>query len=540
MKKYLTSGVVIYSFLLASLFILSIFRITDNDVWWHLKTGGLIFNTHSIPRADVFSYTIFGKPWLAFEWLAQVLLYIVYKIGGLSALTLFKAFVVALIFSHTVRSHRSRDHFLAAVIIGLGFLIMRDGLRERPQLFTYFFVAAYTFALRTKKRPLFLIPMMQVAWANMHGPASLIGIGIVGLYTIFDDALHAERKIALFLGTAAAFFITPHAYKNAEYIYVFFRDGFNKLILEYRPPVFSGTYAPYFLFLGLAAAAAVWRLYRFFGSGGRETDHFRDALIIIFGAAGSLAAIRNIPVFALLAAPIVIETISDIFPRFSITELAEKNKVSAALCGVLLALFLYGGARALDPAGKYAFGIGDAHKARHAADFLIGNGIKGPVFNDYDFGGYMIWRLYPTEKVFVDGRLVEYGASFVERSFYFWKPEVWDDLEKEYKFNAAVIAQENYYSCKYLDDRPDWTLVYWDDGALVYLKDNKLNSPLIRKYGYECLRPNFWMSPEYLTRFPYKKVKAEAERSFAAAPYSVKAGLLSEWVMQQVTVDRKK
>ncbi|MFH1369164.1 MAG: hypothetical protein ABII64_08565 [Elusimicrobiota bacterium] len=524
---------ILYGVLLAMVFALSIFRITDNDVWWHLKTGEYILKNLTIPSTDIFSYTIYGKPWLAFEWLAQTLLYCVYWASGLSGLTVFKALAASLIFFIVLRSCKERNPYINAAIAALAFLVLRDGLRERPQLFTYFFAAAYTYEFRKKTKPLFVIPLMQVFWANMHGPASLIGVGLTALYVMFDEALNAERKAVLFFGTAAAAFITPHGYKIFEYFIIFFRDGFNRLILEYHPPALSVSYIPYCVFLILAGVVFVKLLVDFFSSGGKDTESFRDALIVLFGAAGSLAAIRNIPVFVLISLPAVCGALAGMKDRLKVPGRLHGNPLFPYIFGVVLAAVLWAGAKAFDAAGKYSFGLGDAHRARYAADFMKRNGIKGPLFNDYDIGGYLIWKFYPDEKVFIDGRLVEYGAKFVEQSFYFWNPEIWNKLEKEYGFTAAIIPQESYYSCKVLDERKDWILVYWDDGALIYLKDVPANKKLIKNYGCRFIRPNYPGNCEYLKQYPYWMVREEARLSFNLAPHSLRAKALKDWVYAQ-------
>lgn len=540
MKKYLTPNSIIYAFLLTAVFFLSIFRITDNDTWWHLKTGEYIVKHFSIPSIDIFSYTIYGKPWLAFEWFSQVLLYCVYFIGGLTGLTLFKAAAVVLIFALALRSARSKDIILTATIAALSFLVLRDGLRERPQLFTYFFAAAYTYIFRAKTKPLFLIPLLQVFWANMHGPASLIGVGLTALYVVFDDALNAERKAYLFFGTAAAFFITPHGLGNIHYLLGFFKNGFNQLILEYRPPVFTLNFITYYVFLLLAVAICARLIAQFFVSGGKETGYLRDALIIVFGATASLLAIRNIPIFVIITFPLIVDATAGILRRFRPVEPSGQDKLSRSfLAGaVIIAVFLTA-ARVSDINGKYAFGLGDAHKARYAVDFIKLKGIKGPVFNDYDFGGYLIWKLYPSNKVFIDGRLVEYGAGFVEQSFYFWKPKVWNKLEKEYGFTAAIVPQESYYTCRNLDDRKDWFLVYWDDGALVYVKDVPANKKLIKDFGYKFLRPNYSASYDYLKQFPYPQVRDEALHAVQMAPHSMRAKALNAWLVAQEKVNSR-
>lgn len=519
-----------YPFLFALVAGGSIFAVTDNDVWWHLKTGEYIIRSHSIPTVDIFSYTIAGRPWLAFEWLAQALLHLVYTAAGLSGLTLFKAAVVAAVFLLLLRSVRDEEPLAAFPLLAAGFLAMRDGLRERPQLFTYLFAAVYGYIFRMKKERAWLIPILQVFWANMHGPASVIGVALAAVYVPFEPSFSRNRKSALLVLTAAATFVTPHGWDIFRYFYVFFREGFNKLILEYQSPVFSPVFAAYFVLVLLSLVVIVRWFERFVAL--KERPDARDALALALGLAASFAAIRNIPVFAVIALPVLINEFSKIQRNVVRKGLSFRSPAAAAAAGaVMLSAFWFAGS-ALDTSGKYAFGTGDAHRARGAAAFLARARVKGPVFNDYDLGGYMIWKLWPEYRVFVDGRLVEYGAKFVEDSFYFWKPEIWGRLDKEYGFSAAVIPQESFYACGNIDRLKEWALVYWDDGALVYLKDVPANRKLIKLFGYRCIKPNYPGSLDYLKSYPYPAVRREVFRSAYFAPQSARARAMKEWILR--------
>ncbi|MHB9156123.1 MAG: hypothetical protein ACYC5N_10645, partial [Endomicrobiales bacterium] len=119
----------LFAFLLAFVFLGSIFPITDNDVWWHLETGEYLWQHKAIPRVDMFSYTIAGQPWIAFEWLAQLALFGVFQLAGLGGLTLFKASLVAGIFLLMLKGIKEDDGLLVWLFLGLAFLCMRDGLR---------------------------------------------------------------------------------------------------------------------------------------------------------------------------------------------------------------------------------------------------------------------------------------------------------------------------------------------------------------------------------------------------------------------------
>ena len=488
-------------------FLGSIFPITDNDVWWHLATGKYIFLNHLIPSTDIFSFTIKGKPWVTFEWLSQLVFYAVYSVSGLFGLTAFKALACVLIFYLMSKRFKTGITLVSAAVFCLAFIAARDGLKERPQLFTYLFTALYMYLLETKhERRMFIIPIVQVLWANMHGASAFIGIGIFSIYTLFDDSVPAGKKAFFIFLVSACTLANPHTYSVFTYLFVFFKEGFNTLIQEYQRTPVKLNYLPYFLlvFLGFVSFLA------------DDVPDIKSILIFIIAVAASLLAIRNIPLFVVIAAPVTASQLSKMTASLTYGKVKHALLVNT-LAAVCLFLGSWSFASMMDLTGSCAAGFGDKHRSRGAAAFIKSTGARGCLFNDYDLGGYLIWKLYPQCPVFVDGRLVEYGKDFVEKSFYYWKPEVWAGLDSRYNFTLAVIPNDIYYFASNFDNLDNWVLVFWDKGALVYAKRVPENIELIKKFGYRYLRPN---SPDqsYLAKIPKEEIDREIKRSLYYAP----------------------
>lgn len=501
-------------FFLFLIFVFSIFPITDNDVWWHLTTGKYIFQNNTIPHTDIFSYTIYGKQWISFEWLAQLIFFTVYFLTGLSGLIIFKAIISCLIFYLILLTIKNKSEFLLTyIILCISFIIMRDWLRERPQLFTYFFSALYMYifnnnAEKTKHKMLYSIPLIQLIWANMHGPAAIIGYGIICIYTLFSKELKLNFKIYLTAGSFLAMFINPNTWHIFSYLKNFFSQNFNHLILEYQPPVFSSIFLSYYILVLIIILSLFLPKKR----------KIEELLIIIFAITGSFLAARNIVISVILCVPITLNRLSYI-NKFFTTNLLKSYW--AAFFTLLIFILLIWPSKQI--------GFGDAHKSRYAMEFIKQCNIKGNIFNDYDFGGYLIWKFYPENKVFIDGRLVEYGADFVEKSFYYWKPEIWNQFDSKYNFTSLIIPMENYYASSNIDLRNNWILVYWDDGALVYLKKIPENKKLINVFGYRILKPGA-IGQQYLKLFPKNEVLKEINRSLYFAPHSIRAKKIKSYI----------
>jgi hypothetical protein len=251
---------------------------------------------------------------------------------------------------------------------------------------------------------------------------------------------------------------------------------------------------------------------------------------------------RNTALFLILSAPIAAERYSDFLSSIGLALYPEarhfrriiKNTVAAALAAALFFGIFWYVRTPLDFRKLYPFELGFRNPCMYAAEFISfcdEHGLKGNLFNDYSFGGYLIWRLWPERKVFVDGRLVEFGLPFVREAWAYDRPAVWDDLESKYHFTAAVVSNYQGYMSKYLDSRRDWFLVYWDDNALVYFKNVPGNNDLIKRFRYDILRPGL-ADYSYLLQYPGKSVLFELDRALAFEPNCVKAKSMKTFVQR--------
>jgi len=417
-------------------------------------------------------------------------------------------------------------HIFVWLIFAAAFYAMRDGLRERPQMFTYLLTAVYVLILRSKNaKTMWMIPLLQALWANLHGAACFIGLGLVILFAVAGKDTDKRSGMLLLAAAAAASLANPFGYKIFTYLFMSFSRGLTAMVMEFHGPVLSAQFIPFYALLAVTAVSFILA--------GKEPSW--ETAAVFFAAAGSLSAIRNIPVFAVIAAPLAAENISLYFARrrsfFDNARPPAENRwfrnsfAAAGVMGAALVILFWTAGQRMDVTGKYRFGLGDEHKARYAAEFMkwcAVKGFTGQVFNDYDYGGYLIWKLYPLQKVFIDGRLFEYGGELAQKSFYFWKPAVWRELDGKYDFSAVVVPNERYYSCANLDGLKEWALVYWDDDSLVYFKDNPRNRDFISKYGYRILKPNN-PNQNYLKEYAAGNALREIERSLYFSPGSKKA-----------------
>ncbi len=186
--------------LLAPVLLLASFlfhQIFNNDIWWHLKTGELILTGHGITGTDPYSLANQGKDWINFEWLSQVVLYLVHSASGPEGLVVFSALILAAAYFLAGQGGYSKRYpIISAGILLLAVLASSERYLVRPEIFTMLFAGLYFCILHCYRnhsgRMIYLLPIAQVLWENMHG-GTLLGIGIVGAYVVGQGLLLWKR-----------------------------------------------------------------------------------------------------------------------------------------------------------------------------------------------------------------------------------------------------------------------------------------------------------------------------------------------------------
>ncbi len=507
------------------------FKISTYDIWWHLAYGQLIFETGEIPRADVFSYTAEGAERTDHEWGFQALVFALYRLGGHSALILAKALwlaFVALLVYRFVRRELVLSPSAAALVLVPFALAGHNRYVLRPDIVSLGFAVILATAL-FRRRPaaptlkdLWWIPGLFAVWANLHG-GLIVGVVLLGMFLAgrlvelgwgrlrgagSAGSLSASRDgrpdgqtlVALLLLSLAGGLINPflhHVYAVSFHITSLHESGVFRN-LEWQPP----QWPTHWLFFVLVAAsglvvAARWR---------------RPDWPAIFGLAFvafiALKYVRNLAFFGLLA-PIFLAAMIATEPEASNAQWRQRlsGLVPAPLTAVLLALI---GISFLGGNPRFASGLGvDQRRLPVAAvDFLETARPPGQLFNAHAFGGYAIWRLYPDNQVFIDGRddifadlRARLGRAVVDS-------RLWHELLDEYRVGHTLLEYlGRLEEVRVQDPRggpprvtlrpyafnhfpPDsWALVYFDDVAMVYVRRTPEAASLIERYGYSHVFP---------------------------------------------------
>ncbi len=202
-------------------------RMVAIDLAYHVRAGELILRTDHIPSTDTFTFTIPGRSWFDQQWGAQLLLAVVHRAGGWGTVSFVRAALIASTFGVVYLACRARGAGPreASVLSLFGFVVSLQALAMRPQLFAIVLFAISLWVLATRDRSLgrlWLLPVIAMAWANLHGSFILAPL-LVGLAWIEDllagNSEEARRLIAVGVATLVATFVSPFGPLVWKYAY---------------------------------------------------------------------------------------------------------------------------------------------------------------------------------------------------------------------------------------------------------------------------------------------------------------------------------
>jgi hypothetical protein len=220
----------------------------------------------------------------------------------------------------------------------------------------------------------------------------------------------------------------------------------------------------------------------------RKTKHLVVlVLLAIFFSAFSWRAIRGIPMFGLFFIPIASGNLY-YFIQAKSMRMQNAMRYILVITSIIIAVLL-GVLKINSPSTAGGMGIGLLPGTHLSADFFKQNKIEGPIFNNYDIGGYLIYHLFPQERVFVDNRPEAYSVSFFKDIYVPMQEDEnsWKKVDKQYNFNAIYFYRHDFtpwaqpFLIKRIKD-PLWAPVFVDNYTLILLKRNEKNRRLIQSY----------------------------------------------------------
>lgn len=482
-KSYIVPAV-----LFPLLFLLTISRMIDTDIWFHMKAGQLILETGSFIYNEIFSYPAAGREWLYHEWLFGVLSYKVYALFGVNGLILGKAAILTLAFAIVYRDMRLRgvNPYLASFILTIAVLAARFRFTERPHIFKFLFVVAFIYILdlyRLKgKNRLWILPITQLIWTNTHG-SFILGPVIISIYLLSEVLSGKKREIkfltSILLFSSITTLINPYGLKLVIFSLGFEEKAVLAAITEWAPTQLKDLYGAFGLLLVTGIASFIFKYRRL-----DVTDLLLFGLFVYL----SVKAIRFTALFSVATAPIVAGNLQQLSSIATLTSTSSRKWIMGIFL-LLLVILLSIHEIKRNPILVFGLGQGEGFP-RKAIKFIKQHPIKGNIYNSYVFGGYLIWGLYPEGKVFVDGRAELYDNEFQKAFISGISLNKWFEAINRLDITYAVIA----YTAEGLDPigrqiatDPNWVLIYWDNASRVYVRDIPGNQDIIKGFGHRVI-----------------------------------------------------
>ena len=472
------------------------------DLGRHLKIGELVVKCHCVPQTNLFSYTHPDFPIVNHEWLTEVIFYLTSSWFGLNGLLVLKMIVItttaSLLYSVAMKKG---NMFWLTIFSLLSLTIFSTRFHVLPELFSYLFMALFIFLIDRYKSSkhiylLWVLPVLELMWVNMH-IYFVIGIGMYGLFFIeqlFKNKKFDKRLLLIGIVLVFSMFLNPGFIRGAFLPFTVFNNyGFN--VEENGSPfaLFTPTSTnanlAYTLVLQVVVFEILIVLFAITLFLKKQWRGLFQTGTGLFAAALGLKFMRCISVFGILGfIPLV--------QGFTLLEKKIKKHVDiymantvkgfiALSVGVIVLIHING----LFHYQILSFSF--VPSTENAVAFIKQSGLKGPIFNNYRIGNYLIYGLYPEERIFVDARPEAYPASFFND---YWRmmadEQFFNEEVKKYNINAVVFA---------VDDDPmkirpflirlvqskDWVPVYADGMVTIFVRDNDVNKAIIEKYRIE-------------------------------------------------------
>ena len=437
------------------------------DFWWHLKIGEVIATTGSIPREEVFSFTAAGREFIVQNWLAEVIYYALFRVGGLAMVVFFNTALLsgALIpIYHLCLKSTSRVRL--AVVVSL---VAAIGMfpHTRPQVFSFVCFAIYHWVItlyRTKDgNHLWVLPMVMLLWVNLHG-GFVLGLGLLALVLVCEwsrsvairgaDTL-SRGELGRFTVTLAlcgvATLFNPEMHKVYGYVQSVVTDPSSRMfVMEWQPPRILSVqgwllfYAAFFITIG----ALIYS---------RVKTSLTELMLVVMFAVFAMSALRNSIWFALIVPPILARHLAGWsvslgkFGNWRTVRVARDwlsglrvcrshHRINAGIA-VIVAVLVVLQSPWVRPR-LYGTSLVSAQTPIGAMDYIEERELRGNILHPQVYGDYLMWRLWPKQRSFFDGRVHIFGEEFVRSYQRIFAETHWEELLASYDIRYLLLSKD--------------------------------------------------------------------------------------------------
>ncbi len=466
----------------------------DGDTGWHIRAGEYILDHGTVPATDLFSFSRAGQAWYAWEWLSDVIFASLFRGWGLKGVVLVAGTALALAFAIAFRYAvwRGANGAVALAVILMAASASTIHFLARPHVFSLLLVPVFLWMLeRDRERPgavLWCLVPLAAVWTNLHGGFLILIVSVwllagVELWTGaarwragVPDWRPARRYGALAGLCSLATLANPFGWRLHAHVFAYMQsDWIRKAVEEFQSPSFRSESMAQFellLFAGLCLTTVL--------IGRRQ---WYPALLVLFWAHAALGSARHIPVFVLAASPLLAVELSRMLIGWS--RPWRPGSVQATLRDVLVdfdrgnrGTSVWGPALVLclalvNPSGWWPQDFPDVkfpvHMVNRHPDYF-GLRTESRILAPDQWGDYLLFRFYPNQRVFIDGRSDFYGPEIGKQYVRILNGLYgWDRLLDRYRIDTALIPPDWPLAELLKRDRA-WRLVADDGLALLFVR----------------------------------------------------------------------
>jgi hypothetical protein len=471
----------------------------DGDTGYHIRTGEGILQTWQVPGRDPYSFHSPPLRWTAHEWLSELVMAAVYKTAGLTGVVVSFALLLAVThwLLYRLLTRRFDDVLLGTVITLLATATSAMHWLARPHAFSLLLTLLWCHYLDQfncgGRRSLLHLPLLMLFWVNLHG-GYIIGLILIILYLLGDifysitlppeQSRQFRRKARVLFGIlmlcVAACLMNPY---GAEILWFPIRVASDRFVMdrvsEFMSPNFHEALPFKYMLLAVIGALAL----------SRSALSVIDMGLVILLSYMSLYSARHVSLFAIILAPVLLKTCLGIIDRAPATVLTFYRKRNLNLKSIETALngYTWPIASVIFVAGIAAAGglnirFNDKIFPVAGVEFLKREPVSGNMFNNDEFGDYMIFTAWPQYRVFMDGRSDMYGRQYGGDYLRVVNLQPgWRQILKKYDISWVFFDTTSALSAALQEDQ-DWQPIYSDAVSTVFVKKDKLHAYLLAKY----------------------------------------------------------
>lgn len=448
----------------------------EGDTWWHVVTGNRILSTGHWPSTDPYTFTVHGSPWIAYEWVGEVIMALASRLAGLEGLMglllLMSGTYVLLVYCYAYQNCRNpMAAFLACVAL---LPLASSFFTLRPQMFAYIFLIITLVILEKfrngHEKALWLLPVLFLIWVNTHS-TFVFGFFVVGVYWAAGlggfsykfvkglrwGRVHRMQLEGIFLLCLVASVITPYGSRAAAFpIERLFSPSSNLRTNTEFLPVSLGTLDGKLFVLLLVFFLVYVVVFQ-------PTFRVEELALISVAAYEAFAHIRFMLLFVPIFAPVLAKAFAKLLPD------GRREREHPALHAVLIFLVVVLLAKLFPTKRQINNAIANNFPASAVA-YVIKHHVAGPMFNNVSWGGYLTWSLTPKHKVFIDSRdIFDYAGVFADYLEILNGTSQTASLLRKYHLRSCLFYRGAGLG-SFLADTPGWREVYRDQMSVIYVK----------------------------------------------------------------------